>query len=78
MDLDNMTEEQAKKIIKSLPQVHLVIEKHQGHLYAWDRDTNKFLGQGPNKEALFERLAEQAKKSVAFHVAKEYRELLEE
>lgn len=36
--------------------VEVKIEEHHGHLYAFRKDTNKFLGQGANREELIERL----------------------
>jgi hypothetical protein len=65
-----------QKQISKLPVVHLSIEFMQGSFYAWDAETNKFLGQGITPAALFERLAEQATKSVMYRVDKAGTELL--
>jgi hypothetical protein len=39
--------------------VEVVIEEHNGHLYAFRKEDNKFLGQGSDREALLERLKEE-------------------
>ena len=36
--------------------VEVKIEEHHGQLYAFRKDTDKFLGQGANREELIERL----------------------
>lgn len=36
--------------------VYIYVEEIQGNLYAWEEETDQFLGQGSTVEALFERL----------------------
>lgn len=36
--------------------VYIYVEDIQGNLYAWEEDTDRFLGQGDTVEALFTRL----------------------
>lgn len=46
------------EIPDNIKKVHITIEEHQGWLYAWRKKDGKFMGQGPDMEALFERLQE--------------------
>lgn len=52
---------------------HMIIEEIQGHLYAWDKYSNEFLGQGATVEKLFERLQDDVPggSTVVFRIAKE-------
>jgi hypothetical protein len=52
-------------------KVTIYVEQHQGQLYAWRKKDHKFLGQGPDKESLFERLAEDIEGIVVFLCARE-------
>jgi hypothetical protein len=36
--------------------VEIKLEQHQGQIYAFRKDTDQFLGQGPDREQLIERL----------------------
>lgn len=36
--------------------VYIYVEEIQGSLFAWEEDTDQFLGQGTTVDALFERL----------------------
>ncbi len=36
--------------------IEVKLEQHQGQIYAFRKDTDQFLGQGPTAEALIERL----------------------
>lgn len=70
-----LTETEIQKIIDSLPVVHLQIERHQGQFYAWNQDTNEFLGQGTDRNSLIERISEQARESVAYRMPANHQEL---
>lgn len=39
-------------------EINLVIEEHHNWLYAWNKDTNEFLGQADTVQGLFKRIAE--------------------
>jgi hypothetical protein len=54
-------------------ELHLVVEEHQNWLYAWDKFTNEFKGQGATVFNLFERLQEDVVEgsTVIFRIAKE-------
>lgn len=54
-------------------EVHLIIEELQGQLYAWDKFTNQFRGQGKTIADLFERLQEDIDEgcTVVFRISKE-------
>jgi len=41
-----------------LTPIEIRIEEHQGVLYAYRLDNDQFLGQGPDKEALIQRLTQ--------------------
>jgi hypothetical protein len=38
--------------------VRIYVEEIQGGLYAWEEETNQFLGQGTTVDALFDRIKE--------------------
>lgn len=38
--------------------IHIRIEEHQGQIYAYRSDTDQFLGQGTDRDALVQRIAE--------------------
>lgn len=42
----------------SLPVLEVRIEQHEGILFAFRKDTDQFLAQGPDREALVKRLTE--------------------
>lgn len=70
-----LTEEQLAEIISQLEVVELEIEKMQGVYYAWNRQTNEFLGQGADRHSLIERITAQAKHSVAYRFPKNHAEI---
>jgi len=39
-------------------EINLLIEEHQGWLYAWDKDSNNFMGQADTVSGLFKRIAQ--------------------
>ena len=39
-------------------RIEIRIEQHSGVLYAYRKDTEEFIGQGPDKDALFARLVD--------------------
>lgn len=41
-----------------MPTVEVKLEQHQGVIYAFRKDTDQFLGQGPDREQLILRLKE--------------------
>lgn len=41
------------------PVIEVKLEQHQGQIYAFRKDTDQFMGQGPDRESLLKRLAEQ-------------------
>lgn len=41
-----------------LPVMEVKIEQHQGILFAFRKDTDQFLGQGSDRDALIQRLTE--------------------
>ena len=43
---------------QELPTLEVRIEQHQGVLYAYRKDDDHFLGQGPDREQLIDRLKE--------------------
>jgi hypothetical protein len=43
---------------EELPTVEVKIEEHSGVLFAFRKDTDQFLGQGPDRDALINRLKE--------------------
>jgi hypothetical protein len=43
---------------EELPVLEVKIEQHGGVLFAFRKDTDQFLGQGPDREALIKRLTE--------------------
>jgi hypothetical protein len=47
-------------------KVEVYVEQHQGHLYAWRKSDHRFLGQGADKQALFERLAADVRGMVVY------------
>ena len=54
-------------------ELHMIVEELQGHLYAWNKRTNEFLGQGSTVEKLFDRLYDDVPvgSTVVFRVAPE-------
>lgn len=58
----------AEKI--KLEEIEIRIEEHAGTLYAYRMDTDQFLGQGPDREGLIQRLTENLT-NVRLVVAKE-------
>ncbi len=72
----DVTEAEIEEAMAQARTVHLSIEEHQGWLYAWDAENNKFLAQGETVNQLFERLYELAmswpgQQSVAFKIIKD-------
>lgn len=53
-----------------LEEIEIRIEEHEGTLYAYRMDTDQFLGQGPDREGLIQRLTENLT-NVRLIVAKE-------
>jgi hypothetical protein len=43
---------------EELPVLEVKIEEHSGVLFAFRKDTDQFLGQGPDRDALIDRLKE--------------------
>jgi len=41
-----------------LEEIEIRIEEHEGTLYAYRTDTDQFLGQGPDRDGLIQRLTE--------------------
>lgn len=39
--------------------VEVKLEQHQGQIYAFRKDTDQFLGQGPDRESLVQRLQQE-------------------
>jgi hypothetical protein len=72
----DVTEVEIEQAMAQARTVPLSIEEHQGWLYAWDAENNKFLAQGQTVNQLFERLYELAmgwsgEQSVAFKIIKD-------
>lgn len=55
---------------EEFPQVEIRIEQHGEQLYAFRKDNDEFLGQGPTKEALIERMGEKLR-NVRLSISKE-------
>lgn len=55
----NVTKVEADNQSQEQEVVEVKIEEHHGQLYAFRKDTDKFLGQGSNREELVERLKTQ-------------------
>ena len=53
------------EIPANIKTVNVYIEEHQGNLYAWRKRDHKFLGQGADIDALFERLHEDVPENEA-------------
>jgi len=45
--------------------VNIYVEEHQGSLYAWRKRDHKFMGQGVDLEALFQRLYDEVPENEA-------------
>lgn len=43
-------------VTSELPEIEIKVEKHGSELYAFRKDNDQFLGQGPTKEALVEAM----------------------
>ena len=81
-EFDKLTDEEkaefAQAILADLVErgeidiVHLNIEEIQGNLYAWNVETNEFLGQGATQTELFERLADRAQGNTMYRIAKDH------
>lgn len=56
---------------EDLEVVEVKIEEHQGSLYAFRKDNDKFLGQGHNREELIDRIAHEFSGTVKMVVSKE-------
>lgn len=65
-----VTEQDLKRVKQQLDQqldpdkttdeiIEIKLEQHQGQIYAFRKDTDQFLGQGPDREQLIERLQSQ-------------------
>ena len=54
-------------------ELHMIVEELQGQLYAWNKRTNEFLGQGATVEKLFDRLYDEVPvgSTVVFRIAPE-------
>lgn len=65
--LDKFPEEPEES---SRPEVEITVEQHHGQLYAYRKDTDEFLGQGTDRDALVARIAEKHKGTV-FRVPKD-------
>ncbi len=54
-------------------ELHMIVEELQGQLYAWNKRTNEFLGQGATVEKLFTRLQDAVpnNSTVVFRIARE-------
>lgn len=48
----------------SRPEVEIIVEQHQGQLYAYRKDNWEFLGQGTDRDQLVARIAEKHKGTV--------------
>ena len=80
-ELKDMTVEERQAFMEALLEelhdrgelavVYLTIEEIQGNLYAWDAETNEFLGQGATRDALFERLSEQAAGNTMYRIKRD-------
>jgi hypothetical protein len=53
-DLDRLLEKAYEQ--QDLDQLEIRVEQHSGRLYAYTKDTNKFLAQGADKEELVAEL----------------------
>jgi hypothetical protein len=47
-------------------RIEIYVEQHQGQLYAWRKSDHRFLGQGTDPTALFERLAQSVRGLVIY------------
>lgn len=50
-------EAESKSDSSDLPEIEIKVEKHGSELYAFRKDNDQFLGQGPTKEALVEAMS---------------------
>jgi hypothetical protein len=56
---------------QQLEEIEVKLEQHQGQIYAFRVDNDQFLGQGPDRESLLQRLTE-TMTDVRIIIAKEH------